>query len=213
MLNIINSTLTKIDVIAQCQIECFPNSFNSKLGQVFVGKTLTWFLKDNNKFLYHIEENGKVVGFCGGFVPQFYGDGSSSGMLQQGFKEAVIGVLKRPWLFFNKEMIAYYPFIIRNIKKKLGLRKTTAAAPKPENFEFKKGAGLVVIGVHPAFRGKGVFEQLMIEFERKSSERNLTECFLSVRSDNARAIAAYKKMGWFVYKEEPTALYMKKVIA
>ena len=115
---------------------CFPNSFNTKLGKKFVAKTLQWFLASDKRFLFHVTINNEVVGFCGGFAPQFYGDGSSSGMLQYAFKEAVFGIFKKPWLIFNKELTAYYPFIIRNIKKKLGLLKNNAAVPKPENFVF-----------------------------------------------------------------------------
>ncbi|MCZ2222889.1 MAG: GNAT family N-acetyltransferase [Chitinophagales bacterium] len=201
-----------MESIAQCQIECFPNSFNTKLGKKFVAKSLSWFLSKDNRFLFHIENEGIVVGFCGGFAPQFYGDGSSSGMLQHAFKEAVIGVLKRPWLFLNKEMKAYYPFIIRNIKKKLGLRKTTAVTPKPENFVFNPSVGLVVIGVHPSYRGKGVFEMLMSEFENQAKKLAIHTCILSVRADNTRAIAAYKKVGWQIKEEKENSLIMSKDI-
>jgi GNAT superfamily N-acetyltransferase len=180
------------------------------LGKSFTAKTLSWFLQNDKRFLYHIIHNNQVVGYCGGFAPQYYGDGSSSGMLQCAFKEAIIGVLKKPWLIFNKELRAYYPFIIRNIKKKLGLTKTLAAKPKPQDYVFKPSVGLVVIGVHPTMRGKGVFEIIMKEFEQRALQLNITNCSLSVRSSNARAIAAYKKMGWQIKSDKDGAVIMFK---
>lgn len=207
-----NSELKDLKNIAACQMACFPNSFNTRLGKSFVTKTLQWFLQTDKRFLFHVVYNNEVVGFCGGFAPQFYGDGSSSGMLQFAFKEAVIGILKKPWLIFNKELRAYYPFIIRNIKKKLGLRKTNAAKPQPSNFIFSPTVGLVVIGVHPSFRGKGVFEMLMNEFEQRALNLNIKTCMLSVRANNARAIGAYKKMGWVLKEDQGGSIVMQKEI-
>ncbi len=207
-----NSKPKDLEDIAICQMLCFPSSFNTKLGKSFVVKTLQWFLQTDKRFLFHVVHNDEVVGFCGGFTPQFYGDGSSSGMLQFAFKEAVMGVIKKPWLFFNKELRAYYPFIIRNIKKKLGLRKTNAATQQPKNFVFVSTVGLVVIGVHPSHRGKGVFEMLMNEFEKKSMDLSIQTCMLSVRANNARAIAAYKKMGWLVKENQVSSIVMSKEI-
>jgi GNAT superfamily N-acetyltransferase len=210
MYQLVCSEPKHLNAIAACQMECFPNSFNTKLGKSFTAKTLSWFLQNDKRFLYHIIHNNQVVGYCGGFAPQYYGDGSSSGMLQCAFKEAIIGVLKKPWLIFNKELRAYYPFIIRNIKKKLGLTKTLAAKPKPQDYVFKPSVGLVVIGVHPTMRGKGVFEIIMKEFEQRALQLNITNCSLSVRSSNARAIAAYKKMGWQIKSDKDGAVIMFK---
>lgn len=210
MFQLIYSEPKQLKEIAICQMDCFPNSFNTALGKKFIAKTLTWFLQKNTRFLFHVTYNNQIVGFCGGFAPQYYGDGSSSGMLQFAFKEAVLGILKKPWLIFSKELRSYYPFIFRNIKKKLGISKSIAATPQPTNFVFKPSVGLVVIGVHPSIRGKGVFEILMKEFECNAIKLNISNCNLSVRSDNARAIAAYKKMGWQIKSDINGAVIMFK---
>jgi ribosomal protein S18 acetylase RimI-like enzyme len=121
-----------------------------------------------------------------------------------------MGIAKKPWLLVNKELRNYYPFIGRNIKKKLGLKKTLAAETKPANYVFNESVGLVVIGVHPNYRGKGIFELLMKEFEQKALQLNIKNCNLSVRGDNARAIAAYSKMGWETLSQKNNALIMFK---
>jgi hypothetical protein len=61
--------------------------------------------------------NNEVVGFCGGFAPQFYGDGSSSGMLQFAFKEAVMGIAKKPWLLVNKELKTIIHLLVEILKR------------------------------------------------------------------------------------------------
>ncbi|MBX2932316.1 MAG: GNAT family N-acetyltransferase [Chitinophagaceae bacterium] len=182
------------------------------MGKKFVTKALSWFLNKESKFLYFIEKDEKVVGFCGGFVPQFYGDGSSSGMLQHAFKEACWGVVKKPWLLFNTELKKHYPLISRNILKKLKLRKTTAVSKQPDNFVFEKYVSLVVIGVHPSCRGTGIFEQLMKEFDNIAITKNVPIVRLSVKKDNARAIAAYKKMGWNIEEEMNDTYKMNKIL-
>jgi hypothetical protein len=212
MFQLNNSQLDDLKQIAVCQIACFPKSFNTVLGNKFISKSLGWFLASEKRFLFHINIGKEVVGFCGGFAPQFYGDGSSSGMLQFAFKEAIIGVLKKPWIIFDHELRTYYPFILKNIKRKIGFTKVSATNPIPTNYIFKSTVGLVVIGVHPDYRGKGIFEMLMNEFENRAKQLQINECVLSVRSNNDRAIAAYKKMGWIIKEGSVKALIMHKHI-
>ena len=72
--------------------------------------------------------------------------------------------------------------------------------------------GLVVIGVQPAYRGKGCFELLMKHFEETCKQRNASKMLLSVKSTNSRAIAAYKKAGWQAGSATPKAFEMYKYI-
>src|SRR3954464_8137783 len=87
--------------IAICHQKCFPNSFSSKLQNSYVAKTLEWFLGAENRFLFHIEAQHQVIGYCGGFQSLSPGDGSTSGMLQYAMKEAIMGIIKRPYLIFH----------------------------------------------------------------------------------------------------------------
>jgi ribosomal protein S18 acetylase RimI-like enzyme len=73
--------------------------------------------------------------------------------------------------------------------------------------------GLVVIGVHPAHRGSGIFQLLMQEFEKKALGYNIHKLVLSVKKNNARAIGAYTKQGWFISKENEHTLEMCKNLA
>lgn len=192
-------------------MQCFPDSLATKLGKKYVVKTFEWFLVVPNRFLFHIEDGEEIVGYCGGAIPKTYGDGSSSGMLQHAFKEAVIGLLKKPWLIFNKEVIKLYPLIWRNIKKKLfGI-----SVPKksPDIKPFIPYAGLVVIGVEKHYRGTGIFNSLMNQFYQEAINRDVLIGNLSVKKNNLRAIAAYKKMNWQITEEHKQTLVMQKKIS
>jgi ribosomal protein S18 acetylase RimI-like enzyme len=210
MLQIRNSSGPDLPALAICQMQCFSNSFATKLGQAYVAKTLEWFLVQEQRFLYHVTDGEKIVGYCGGFVPRGYGDGSSSGMLQHAFKEAVVGVLKKPWLLFHAELRPLYPLIFRNIKARIFKTK-----PKPTQEQlavYKKRAGLVVIGVLPESRGTGVIKLLMEEFDRKAIGLHTYDTALSVKKENLRAIGAYQKFGWEIIEEHPITYVLGKTI-
>lgn len=205
-----NSRKEHLPEIADCHISCFPGSLATKLGKAYVVKTLDWFLQSSQRFLFHILVDGKIVGYCGGFVPSKPGDGSSSGMLQHAFTQAVKGLLLQPWLAFHPEVVPHYPFLWRNIKRKFTGKVTPAPTASP--VVFKPYVGLVVIGVNVAYRGKGVSQQLMAEFESKSRGLHQHELILSVKKNNARAIGAYKKFGWQIKEEHDKTFVLQKLL-
>ena len=69
-----------------------------------------------------------------------------------------------------------------------------------------------MIGVHPQYRGKGVFEMLMQEFEKQAIEMGILKMVLSVKKENTRAIKAYNKAGWEIFKEHENVIEMMKTI-
>lgn len=204
--NIQLSTPNHLNKIALCHKVCFQNSFAAKIGLAYIQKTLEWFLTDNNKFLFFIEKDNMVVGYCGGFLSKGVGEGSSSSMLQYAFKEAVVGVIKKPWLLLHKDIIKLYPLIFRNIKNKIFKKKQqTILQPHKE-----KLVGLVVIGVHPNYRGTGIFDDLMQYFFKKAKELSNEGAKLSVKKNNDRAIKAYQKYGWQIKEELKDTLVLVK---
>lgn len=206
------SLLQDLSEVGICQVACFPDSFGSKLGKHYVKKSLAWFIPSENRFLFHVTSDDKIVGYCGGFIPQFNGDGSTSGMMRYAMKEAFIGMLKKPWLFFSAEIMPFYPLIFKNVLRKLGGSKVPDANPVNVSDLPVKRCGLVVIGVHPDYRGKGFFESLMAEFERQAQVRGIHHLVLSVKPSNERAINAYKKCGWVISKQLDAAVEMCKDI-
>ncbi len=172
-----------------------------------------WFFSGKNNFLLHVfNEQNKIVGYCGGFSPSYKGDGSTSGMMRYAMKEAITGAISHPALLFHKEVFPFYPVILKNIFRKI-FKKKIEVKEQDEKTAIDKRIGLVVIGVHPLYRNKGVFELLMTRFEKEAFERNIHTLTLSVKKDNKRAVNAYKKIGWQVFKEENKILYMTKALA
>jgi ribosomal protein S18 acetylase RimI-like enzyme len=137
------------------------------------------------------------VGYCGGFMPLQRGDGSSSGMLQFAFGEAFKGIIKNPFLLFHPEVVQNYPFLWMNIKRRI-TGKTKPFNPVSNDTPFHQYVGLVVIGVHPDFRGNGLAQQLMAAFENRARDYHQNEMVLSVKKNNHRAMKAYSNFGWSV---------------
>lgn len=200
-----------LDAIAECHRLCFPDSLSGKLGIAYIRQTFDWFLAADNRFLFHIEQDGIVVGYCGGFIPKGIGDGSSSGMLQHAFKQAIRGFLKKPWLLFNAEVRPMYPFLFKNIKRRL-FPKSKAHQIQPRQQSAIVHAGLVVIGVHPDYRGTGIYNQLMQHFFEEALRKGAVISKLSVRKDNARGIGAYKKAGWTIAEDHAKTFVLQKVL-
>ena len=212
MFDCVKSANNDLNSIALCHKQCFKQSLSTQLGMPYIKKSFEWFLSKNNCFLFHItNSDGLVTGYCGGFIPSYIGDGSTSGIMQYTMKQALAGIVRHPWLLFHSEVIGMYPLILKNIRSKI-LKKKGQKLPAQPVAEFDKRVGLVVIGVHPGYRGSGVFPALMDEFEKRALAYNIDKLVLSVKTTNARAIKAYTKQGWFIAKQHPNTLEMNKFL-
>lgn len=206
------ATTNDLYKIAKCHIAAFPKSVTSLLGEKVVASMLQWYLSGPNKFLFYVEENGKVTGYCGGFLmdgSDAYGSGS--GMTQFGFNQAAGAFARKPWLLLHPEVRKKYKFILTNVARKLGLKKEqpmAITAPKPKNEPLT--AGLVVIGVIPNLQQKGLGTLLQQEFERKSIEMGAKRLSLSVRKQNEKAIRSYNRNGYVKRDENETSFIMVK---
>jgi len=209
MNKLVPSQKNDLTAIAKCHKLCFKHSLSSRLGLVYIKKTFEWFLEKENRFLFHVVKDGEVIGYCGGFIPQYIGDGSTSGIMQYTMPQAIRGVALHPWLLFHKEVLDMHPLILKNIRRKIFKKKESKKVTEPVK-PFDKRVGLVVIGVHPEHRGSGVFQLLMHEFEARALSFNINKLVLSVKKSNQRAINAYSKQHWFISNEHPVTLEMCK---
>jgi ribosomal protein S18 acetylase RimI-like enzyme len=200
--------------IAQCHIAAFPKSVTSLLGNKVVSSMLQWYLSAPNKFLFFVEEQGKVMGYCGGFLmdgSDAYGSGS--GMTQFGFNQAAGAFARKPWLLLHREVRNKYRFIFTNVLRKLGLKKEQPMAVSAHQAQEESlTAGLVVIGVLPNLQQKGLGTLLQQEFERKAKEMGAKRLSLSVRKQNEKAIKSYTRNGYVIKDENETSFIMKKEI-
>jgi ribosomal protein S18 acetylase RimI-like enzyme len=202
------STADDLPALARCHRRAFPKSLSSALGITYVTKMLSWYLEHDYCFLFYASCDGKIAGFVGGVNRTRAGiEGSASGMAQHSFREAVRALALRPWLLFHPEMIAKYPFALKNLT-----RRFYTPARKSTTSEFHPVTSLVVIGVDPGFRNKGIGSSLMREFENEALRHDIGKLLLTVRSDNETAIAMYLKSGWEKNVVQGSALQMSKVL-
>lgn len=213
---IINCTQQDIDAVSDCHLLAFPDSIAVKLGKGFVCKMLEWYISAPNKFLFMVQVDSKCIGYCGGYLMDGTDTyGASSGMTQFGFAAAVKAMLLRPWLFLHPDVRARYPFIARNLLRKLSniiipkqpVRKTDMQEIG-ENIPLT--AGLVVIGVNPVWQGKGVGSVMQQEFEKIAIRMGAKRLQLSVRTNNSQAIKSYQKNGYSICREEGLSYIMVK---
>lgn len=204
--------------IARCHKAAFPDSLTSLLGLGFISDMLKWYLSGSNKFLYWIEENGKCIGYCGGYLMDGRDAyGASSGMTQFGFNSALRSMVLRPWLFFHPEILAKYKFIWTNIKRRLIKQPAITKQENPTHPVTKTSntplqAGLVVIGVSPELHKKGIGTLLQQEFESRAVKMGATMLSLSVRKVNSKAIASYQRNGWKITDENGPSHIMTKYV-
>lgn len=205
------ATMDVLGIISVCHMLAFPMSLITKLGKNTVVDMLKWYLSAPNKFLFYIKDGNEVIGYCGGYLKDGTDQyGSGSGMTQSGFKSAALALVKKPWLLLHPEVIKRYGFIAKNVLRKLGLFKSTLSNNDQAVLQELGTAGLVVIGVHPQWQGKGVGTQLQIEFETKARLMGAKRLQLSVRTNNTQAIKSYQRNGYTIQKEEGPSYVMVK---
>lgn len=209
-----SSTQSDLPALARCHRAAFPDALASALGQRYCTRMLSWYLSTDKTFLFHIEDGqGRCAGYCGGMISDgSLGTGSASGMAQHTFRQAVWAFLTHPWVLFHPEVRAKWPVLWKNILMKLGLRKRVHFSPQQkESMARDPHAGLVVIGVDPAYQGQGYGSLLLREFERRAMEvYGVRKLQLSVRADNHQAIRAYERNGWVRGEEKGGSLGMWK---
>jgi len=175
---------------------------------------LSFYLEDERGLLFHLDEEGKVLGYCGGLKNREAGHhGSATSMTQHTFKSLLLNMFIRPWLVFHHEIRANIPLIIKNISLRFSGGAEKKSSPmQTQNKEFIPSMGLVVIGVSPEHQGKGYGSILLKEFESRARQEGFTKIHLSVHKDNHQAIKAYTKNGWKINKEGESELSMYKIL-
>lgn len=196
--------------IAECHKSVFPYSLTTKMGVRYLSKIFSWYLSSDKTFLFFIEEEGQVVGYAGGMIVDgTLAHGSASSLTQHTFNDSIKTLLMRPWLFFHPEFVSRYALFARNIftriRNKFRKNEVRSAVKPVEPY-----AGLVVIGVHPTFQGKGYGSAILVEFEKRTAQYGLKRMLLTVNTGNAKAVASYKRNGWNTLNGTPKSISMEK---
>ncbi len=196
--------------IAKCHAKAFPDALTSKMGIQYLSKIFSWYLSTDKAFLFFLEENHQVVGYAGGIlVDGTLAHGSASSLIQHTFSDAIKALIVRPWLLLHRDFISRYALLTRNIVTRLRnkfRKEEVRSAPVPK----EPYVGLVVIGVHPSFQGKGYGSALLHEFEKISLQKGVKKMILTVKSHNSQAIKSYQRNGWIITNSTPKSTSMEK---
>lgn len=199
--------------MARCHMAAFPKTLSTAMGQNYVEKMLEWYLVDDRAFIFYLEESGKCIGYCGGLkVEGLSRVGSASSMIQYSYNEAVKALLSRPWLFLHREFVLKYRLVLKNVINRISKKFRFGTTKSVTRRHTDPHTGLIVIGVDPAFQGKGYGSLLLKEFEKISSALGHEQMMLTVRTDNVQAIRSYSKNGWLVTYQDRKSTTMEKRI-
>jgi hypothetical protein len=123
MVIIVKTEYFHLHNVAQCHAKSFPKSLATALGKKYLKVMLSWYLSTSKTFLFHLDCDGAIVGYCGSIISDgTLGTGSASGMAQHTFWSAIWAFTTHPWVFFHPELPAKWPVIRKNILVRLGLK-------------------------------------------------------------------------------------------
>lgn len=205
--------LTDLPLLARCHRKSFPKALSTAMGQAYVEKMLEWYIVDDHAFLFYLKMGERCVGYCGGLLADGQRvKGSASSMIQYSFNKALVSILIRPWLLFHAEFLKKYKLVIKNVWRRFTRVFIKYENIKSVNSSIPPHTGLIVIGVDPAYQGKGYGSMLLAEFENQSKLRKYNYMMLTVLQSNKTAIESYKRNGWEITRYMGNALAMEKRI-
>jgi ribosomal protein S18 acetylase RimI-like enzyme len=196
-------TAADIEAVARLHRECFPSSRSTLLGQPFVRAMYGWFLANQSDLAVVYEKEGTVVGVLTGAVGGF-----GRRLFRATWPTVLWGLLVNPRLWFNPRtfrlwrsyLVGLQPWRYRSIQ-----HKTPAAA--------KMQASVAGIAVSTGFRGNGIAQALLSDFESRSKCVGAVCLSLTVESDNVAAHRAYERAGWTLVRKDPNGFLYEKPLA
>lgn len=73
-------------------------------------------------------------------------------------------------------------------------------------------ASLANIAIHPDYQGKGLGKFLLNFAEKEAITKEYSEIHLATHALFTENVLIYKKLGWIVFDQDETKVYMKKYI-
>jgi ribosomal protein S18 acetylase RimI-like enzyme len=202
--------LTKADLSEVVRLHecCFPGYFLAQLGP--------WFLKRfYGEFLRHPFSYGVTVRAPDGTLVGFVTGTSDARAHFRGFyrRNALLAVpLVVGKLVTSGEVrraigarLGHVRFAFRSLLP--GGRRSAAAPTGPAN---QTPVRLLSIAVSPEYRGSGAAQAVAEYFESILREKGHRRYGLSVRPENSRAIAFYRRTGWQLTYESSAGLWFEK---
>lgn len=188
-----NASLKDMEQVSVVHEQCFPDYFLTLFGTDLLSKYYAEFLNENDLFIVACEGE-EIIGFCMGY----YGNSTARERFEINNKMAIIRKLLILCLSLNK--LAIKKCFNRLINRKSADKK------------FIPDVDLLSICVLPDYRGTGVSKEMVELFERRclNSGHKISNCTLSVISNNTRARNFYEGIGYQILEEKDNEIkYIK----
>jgi len=181
--------LSDIDGMVHCHIAAFPGQFMTEMGPRWLKGLYSYFIQHNGGIcLVAVDRTGKVLRFAVGGDPT---------IRDEFLRKAVF---RYPhilfWKFLTVSIVRRKLLAELFRKLRIGRRTSTSTPLVPQTTNVTRSGDLVSIGVFPQCQGSGIAGQIIEEFRQAGVRRGYDVLRLSVRTDNSRAVAFYKKHGW-----------------
>jgi ribosomal protein S18 acetylase RimI-like enzyme len=189
-IQITNATLDDVEMLVALHLQCFSEQDHIAVlfGESFIRAAYKWFVTDSETFILVAKKYDKLIGFTA-LADKPY----NAPMLRAAKKEALAGLIRRPWLAFHPELL---------------LRVFRMAFPKREYHANEKVAHIAFTAVDPHSRGLGVAKALKRESIRVCREWGMTAIVTGVRRQNLKAKAMNESAGFVEVPELTTSRFI-----
>lgn len=184
------ATVNDLDDIAIVHEECFPNSFSTALGHKLLKKFYYEYISEIPElFLISVDDHNHANGFCMGYYME------NDHYMKSFLKHNMITV----------GMVMIFRLITGDKRAWKKVKKNSMPEWNILNHEYDAipytdRGDLLSICVVKEYRGRGIANSLIKEYQRVLKENNRKLCMLSVAADNARGIHFYEKNGFRLYR-------------
>jgi ribosomal protein S18 acetylase RimI-like enzyme len=172
------ATLEDVDSLVALHYKCFSEKDHIALrfGKPFMLSTYRWFVESPDTFVVVAKQGDSLIGF------QSVSDRPyDAPMLRASWREALIGLLSRPWLAFHPELLGRLrDLLFRRHKNTVGGNKV---------------AQLAFIGVDPKAQGMGIGKAIINATISACRERGMRAIITGVKKQNLRSIAMLEGAG------------------
>ena len=187
--SIIQAQIENVFGMAQCHTFAFPGRFMTEMGPRWLRALYRFYIKHPDSVCYvAVDSSDKVVGFAVGGEPNIREKFFHAAMLC--YPHLIF------WRFLTRSLVRVV--LLEELFKKLHLkRKESSSGNVSVNKISPKSGNLLSICVLPDYKGTDIANQLIEAFQKACTAKGYRRLTLSVLSENSRAIAFYKKHGWY----------------
>lgn len=188
------ATINDLKYVANLHLTCFEGYFLSELGEKLLEKYYLSYMNENNLFVLAFNDN-QLIGFCMGYLK-----GSTARIKFQ--KKHLLCITFR--ILYN---------ILRFNKITINKLITIFFNKKGNMNDYVPDSNLLSICLHPEYRGQGIADEMITQFEHLLLNYNCKDYMLTVKSSNIIARKFYEKKGFTLYKEfNNECKYIKSLI-